>query len=81
MASSARGRLSTFLLILLGVGLGSPAAALAGQDDKSGAVQTHNEQPAVAAPNIEYPFLKLTGFGVVLLDCWEHYPSLGREQR
>src|SRR5438270_6023215 len=65
MPSSALARLSTALLILLGVGLGSPAAALPGQDDKSGAAQIHDEQPAGAPPNIEYPFLKLTGFGDV----------------
>src|SRR5438128_1215597 len=65
MSSSARARLSTALLILLGAGLGSPAAALPSPDDPSGAAQTHNEQPAGTPPNIEYPFLKLTGFGDV----------------
>src|SRR2546423_1644773 len=65
MPSSVRARLSTSLLVLLAVGPGSLAAAVPGQDDKSGAAQTHNEQPTAAPPNFEYPFLKLTGFADV----------------
>jgi hypothetical protein len=55
-------RLSTCLLVLLGLGAIGAIPALAA-DEKPGGAQTHGEQPQGGAPpNIEYPSLKITGF-------------------